>query len=147
MNVPGVLGPLSGFTMVVVSQQEEDSEDRLFWCQVLALQRNLINVVYFQTFFFNCLWRVVHIRFADRGLVSGGKPNVRLLGHLYWITFATFLGIFYSGFPLQKMVTGKFGQTNAGRVCLGPRWFNLISLMHKIAFASFLFVRKGILMI
>ena len=59
-NSLGVLGPLSGFTMVVVSQQEEGSEERLFWCQVMALQRNLINVAYVQTFFFNCVWRVVH---------------------------------------------------------------------------------------
>ena len=124
-NAPGVLGPLSGFTIVVVSYQEEDSEERLFWCQVLALQRNLVNTAYFQTFFFNCVWRVVHIRFADRGLVAGGKPNVRLLGHLYWITFATFLSIFYSSFPLQKIFSGTFQQTNAGRVCLGQRWFNV----------------------
>ena len=85
----------------------------------------LVNTDFFQTFFFNCVWRVVHIRFADRGLVVEGKPNVRLLGILYWITFATFLAIFYSGFPLQKMLAGKFGQTNAGRVCLGQRWLNL----------------------
>ena len=127
MKAPGVLGPLSGFTFVIVSQQEEGSEERLFWCQVMALQRNLINASYFQTFFFNCVWRVVHIRFADRGLVVGGKPNIRLLGHLYWITFATFLTIFYFGFPLQKILAGTLQQTNAGRVCLGQRWLNLTS--------------------
>ena len=102
------------------------------WCSMFGVLSGepgqliaLVNTDFFQTFFFNCVWRVVHIRFADRGLVVEGKPNVRLLGILYWITFATFLAIFYSGFPLQKMLAGKFGQTNAGRACLGQRWLNL----------------------
>ena len=50
IKVSGVLGPVSCFTVVVVSQQEEESEERLFWCQMLALQRNLINAAFFQVY-------------------------------------------------------------------------------------------------
>ena len=42
---------------------------------------------------------------------------------LYWITFSSFLSVFYFGFPLQKILAGTFSQTNAGRVCLGQEWF------------------------
>ena len=48
---------------------------------------------------------------------------VRINVSLYWITFLSFLSVFYFGFPLQKILSGTFSQTNAGRVCLGKEWF------------------------
>ena len=48
---------------------------------------------------------------------------MRINVSLYWITFSSFLSVFYFGFPLQKILAGTFSQTNAGRVCLGLEWF------------------------
>ena len=48
---------------------------------------------------------------------------VRINVSLYWITFSSFLSVFYFGFPLQKILAGTFSRTNAGRVCLGQEWF------------------------
>ena len=48
---------------------------------------------------------------------------MRINVSLYWITFSSFLSVFYFGFPLQKILAGTFSQTNAGRVCLGQEWF------------------------
>ena len=48
---------------------------------------------------------------------------MRINVSLYWITFSSFLSLFYFGFPLQKILAGTFSETNAGRVCLGLGWF------------------------
>ena len=45
----------------------------------------MIVVTYFNTFLFSFIWRVVLIRYADRGLVLDGRPNTQLLKQLYWI--------------------------------------------------------------
>ena len=54
---------------------------------------------------------------------------VRINVSLYWITFSSFLSVFYFGFPLQKILAGTISQTNAGRVCLGQEW---IKFEHKV---------------
>ena len=45
----------------------------LCWCQLLGISRNVCVATYFNTFLLSFIWRVVFIRFADRGLVVGGQ--------------------------------------------------------------------------
>ena len=93
-------------------------EHRLFWCHALQLARWAIIVVYFNTMFFNFLFRMILIRFADRGLVAKGRPELVLFRQLYWVVFAAFftLGIFTH--PLLPMIRGTFLKSTQARVCL-----------------------------
>ena len=88
------------------------------WCQLLAFSRNVIVATYFNTFLFSFIWRVVFIRYADRGLVLGGRPNTHLLKQVHWITIASFATINILHFPIQKVISGTFQETISGKVCL-----------------------------
>ena len=90
----------------------------MFWCHTLQLARWVIIVVYFNTMTFNFLFRVILIRFADRGLVVKGKPELVLFRQLYWVVFTAFftLGIFT--YPVLQMIRGTFLQSTQARVCL-----------------------------
>ena len=78
----------------------------------------MIVATYFNTFLFSFIWRVVFIRYADRGLVLGGRPNTHLLKQLHWIIFTSFASINILHFPIQKVISGTFQETVAGKVCL-----------------------------
>ena len=93
-------------------------EDRVFWCHALQLSRWAIIVAYFNTMFFNFVFRVVLIRFADRGLVVKGRPELVLFRQLYWVVFAAFftLGIFT--YPVLQIIRGTFLQSTQARLCL-----------------------------
>ena len=78
----------------------------------------MIVVTYFNTFLFSFIWRVVLIRYADRGLVLDGRPNTQLLKQLYWIIFTSLASINILHFPIQKIMSGTFRETIAGRVCI-----------------------------
>ena len=85
---------------------------------MLAFSRNIVVVTYFNTFFFCFIWRVVLIRYSDRGLVLNGRPNTQLLNKLHWVTFTSFVSINILHFPIQKIMSGTFRETIAGRVCI-----------------------------
>ena len=78
----------------------------------------MIVVTYFNTFLFSFIWRVVLIRYADRGLVLDGRPNTQLLKQLYWIIFTSLASINILHFPIQKVISGTFQETISGKVCL-----------------------------
>ena len=92
--------------------------DRTFWCHVLQLSRFTVIVVYFTTLFFNFLFRTVLIRFSDRGLVTKGKPELRLFCQLYLVVVAAFVTLGMVRYPLLSMIQGTFEQTTTARVCL-----------------------------
>ena len=92
--------------------------DRIFWCHVLQISRWAVIDVYFTTFTFNFLFRMVLIRFSDRGLVTKGRPELRLFCQLYWIVFAAFFTLAIIKYPLINMIQGTFLQSTMARVCL-----------------------------
>ena len=87
-------------------------------CQLLAFSRNIVVATYYNTFFFCFIWRVVLIRYSDRGLVLNGRPNTQLLNKLHWVTFTSFVSINILHFPIQKVISGTFEETISGKVCL-----------------------------
>ena len=111
----GILAPISGFSLLMVAFLEGD---RVFWCHVLMLARWTIIIFYFNTIFFNFIFRMILVRFADRGLVVQGKPELLLFCQLYWVVFATFFTSFILSFPLLKIIRGSFLQSGQAKVCL-----------------------------
>ena len=88
---------------------------------------------YFNTFFFSQMWRVVLIRYADRGLVLDGRPNTHLLKQLHWISFFSFASINIFHFPIQKVISGTFQETISGKVCL-LQTFSLVNDVSRKTF-------------
>ena len=68
--------------------------------------------------FFNFLFRVILVRFADRGLVANGKPNLTLFYQLYWTISLPFLFIFVVNYPIKPIVNGTFTDSTQARICL-----------------------------
>ena len=62
---------------VLVTDSLQDHEDRLYGCMVIQTCQTIIIGCYFITFFFSFVFRMVLIRFSDRGLVDR-------VFHLYW---------------------------------------------------------------
>ena len=62
--------------------QQEDPDQRLMLCQLLLLLRQVVANVYAVTLFFNFFFRVILIRFSDRGLVVNGKPELSLFNQV-----------------------------------------------------------------
>ena len=116
---------------------------------------------YFNTFLLSFIWRVVFVRFADRGLVVGGQQYTSLLKQIHWLSFfpLAFISIFH--FPVQKIISGTYEETIAGSVCtlqglslvnevsrkttIGSQWYphmaNVFNLYfsYKVAFLEILF--------
>ena len=74
--------------------------------------------MYFNTMFFNFLFRVILVRFADRGLVVDGRPNLALFYQLYWTISLPFLFIFVINYPIKPIVNGTFTESTQARICL-----------------------------
>ena len=90
-------------------------------------------VTYFNTFFFCFIWRVVLIRYSDRGLVLNGRPNTQLLKKLHWLIFTSFACINILHFPIQKVFSGTFQETISGKVCL-LQTFTLVNEVSRKTF-------------
>ena len=84
---------------------------------------------YFNTFLLSFIWRVVFIRFADRGLVVGGQLYTSLLKKIHWIFFIpiAFISIFH--FPIQKIISGTYEETISGSVCT----LQCLSLVNEVS--------------
>ena len=113
---------------------QEDPDQRLMLCQLLQLLRQVVANVYAVTLFFNFFFRVILIRFSDRGLVVDGKPELALFNQviqcwsqdilnslstqLYWIIFAAFFAMGFLTYPVAKIMRGTFPESILGSVCL-----------------------------
>ena len=53
--------------------------------------------------FNNFLLRMILVRFADRGLVVKGKPDLLLFQQLYWIVFGAFFILGILSYPLTQV--------------------------------------------
>ena len=58
------------------------------------------------------------IRYADRGLVVNGRPNLGLFNQLYWVLFSVFWIIAVTLFPVLKFARGNYAETISGQICL-----------------------------
>ena len=59
------------------------------------------------------------MKYADRGLVYNGYPNVKLLNYLYWISLLTYVSYSYGVFPLSQQLRGEFPQNSIkGQICM-----------------------------
>ena len=114
---PGLLGPACGVLQLLLAM-EQQSGQRLLWCQLLLLFQGIINYIYFSTFIFSFIFRSVLIRFASQGLVVGGKPELRLFHQLYWTVFWAFFWIGVLTYPIVQIARGTFGDSLLGQVCL-----------------------------
>ena len=70
------------------------------------------------TFFFSILFRMVLIRFAERGLVESGKPNLLLFHQLYWTAFGAFFFMTISIFTIMPLLQGTFAENPQSKTCM-----------------------------
>jgi hypothetical protein len=95
-----------------------EGQDNLLACQLFHLsQQTLVGFFYF-TLFFSLIFRVVLVRFSDRGLVVRGRPEIKLFHQLYWTIFWAFIAIGLTMFPLSQLARGSYDSSTLGRVCL-----------------------------
>ena len=104
-------------TMQIFSSKEAEDQ-RLLWCELLLVVRQVVVNVYINTLFFNFFFRVILIRFPDRGLVVEGRPELTLFHQLYWTIFGAFFCMSIFSYPISKIVMGTFSESILGSVCL-----------------------------
>ena len=113
----GFLGPIWGLT-VLATDSLEDREDRLFSCQIVQLCQSILITCYLFTFFFSSLFRMILIRFSDRGLVMHGRPNLVLFKQLYWTVFGAFFCLGSPLFTLLPLLRGTFEENIQSQICM-----------------------------
>ena len=63
--------------------------------------------------------RYVLVKFADRGLVSGGYPNLGLAETLSFVTYGFFVACIYGIFPLSHQIRNNFpANSRKGQLCM-----------------------------
>jgi hypothetical protein len=97
---------------------QAEGDDRLLACKLLHISHHTITSLFLNTLFFSFLFRVVLIRFAERGLVVRGRLNLKLFDQLYWTIFWAFFVIGINMFPLSRLARGSYDSSTLGRVCL-----------------------------
>ena len=117
-DISGITTPFSCIFLLLVLESEPASEPRLLWCQTYHLCLNSLVSLYFYTFLFSFLFRTVLIRYSERGLVSRGKPNLRLFEQLYWLLFSAFVSLAIILFSVVKYLKGNYPLTRFGSTCL-----------------------------
>ena len=112
----GFLVPICGFCIVKLSL-EDNPEDREDWCTVLIVLRHILEVLFWNTFLAGLVFRFLIIRYADRGLVVKGNPNLILFNQLYWIFLGAFscIGLFW---PFTYIFQGKLDNVNSYKICV-----------------------------
>ena len=95
----------------------ENIVDRVFWCQNLYIAHFFLHVVFLNTALFSHTFRTVLIRFADRGLVLQGKPNLKLFSQLFWLILIPYCCIGMMMAPLFSILSGRFTQVFVAKIC------------------------------
>ena len=113
----GFLGPIWGLT-VIATNSLEDGEDRLFSCQIVQLCQSILLTCFTFTLFFSSLFRMILIRFSDRGLVMHGRPNLVLFKQLYWTIFGAFFCLGSPIFTLLPLLRGTFEENIQSQICM-----------------------------
>ena len=113
----GLLAPVWA-AAVLVTDSLNDLEDRFYGCMVIHICQTIITVCYIFTFFFSLLFRMVLIRFSDRGLIVKGKYNLFLFHQLYWIVFGAFFFMAVSIFIIVPLIRGTFAEIPHSKMCM-----------------------------
>ena len=108
-SVTGFLAPVYGLA-ILVTDNLQDHHDRLFGCQVIQICQSILLSAYFFTFFFSSVFRMILIRFSDRGLVVSGRPILVLFNQLYWTVFGAFFCLGISLFTILPIFRGVLEQ-------------------------------------
>jgi hypothetical protein len=103
---------------ILVTDTLLDPEERLYGCMVIQICQTIIIACYLWTFTFSLLFRMVLIRFAERGLVERGKPNLLLFHQLYWTAFGTFSFWTIIVFTIMPLVQGTFVENPQNKICM-----------------------------
>ena len=85
---------------------------------LLLTTRFTIAHLFNHTFFFSFLFRTVLIRFADRGLVDKGRPNIGLFNKLFWTILLTYCCYALMMVPVLVIIKGKFNKALLPKICL-----------------------------
>ena len=101
----------------------ENIGDRVFWCQNLYIAHFFLHVVFLNTALFSYTFRTVLIRFADRGLVFQGKPNLKLFQQLFWLILIPYCCIGLLMAPLLGIMKGNFSKAFVAKICILPPGF------------------------
>ena len=81
------------------------------------LSRSTIRSIYYHTFFFGFFFRFFLIRYADRGLVKDGLPQLELFNKLYWVVFTAYVSVGMAH-PITTIIKGTFFKFQKLKVCL-----------------------------
>ena len=92
--------------------------DRVFWCQNLYIAHFSLMVTFSNTAVFSHIFRSVLIRFADRGLVLQGRPNLKLFNQLFWLILIPFCCIGLLMAPFYSILKGVFAQQFVAKICI-----------------------------
>ena len=70
------------------------------------------------TALFSHTFRSVLIRFAERGLVLQGKPNLKLFKQLFWLILIPYCCVGMMMAPLFSILSGRFTEVFSAKVCI-----------------------------
>ena len=113
----GLLVPVYA-AAILVTDTLLDPEERLYGCMVIQICQAFIITCYLGTFTFSLLFRMVIIRFSERGLVERGKPNLLLFHQLYWTAFGAFFFWTIIVFTNMPLVQGTFAENPQSNNCM-----------------------------
>ena len=103
---------------ILVTDSLLDPEERLYGCLVIEICIVFISFFYLWTFFFSLLFRMVLIRFSERGLVERGKTNLLLFHQLYWTVFGAFFFMNISTFLIMPLFQGTLAEIPYSKMCM-----------------------------
>ena len=111
----GVLVPLHGLSILLLSTDRIDPE---FGCKSRIIIYLVLPIFFSNTAFFTFVFRTVLIRFAHRGLVLEGRPNLKLFDQLFWVILVPYCSIGIMMAPLVSILRGRFHVFFDYKVCL-----------------------------
>ena len=72
-----------------------------------------------QTYIYHLSTRFILVKYADRGLVYNGYPNMKFFNYLYWISLIIFFTYLYGIFPISRVLAGNFPRNSInGQFCM-----------------------------
>ena len=110
-----MVGPAHGLCLLMLST---DDVDRLLWCGNLYVAHFVLSVIFSNTAVFSLIFRSVLIRFADRGLVLQGRPNLKLFRQLFWLILIPYCCIGLLMAPVLSIIFNNFTSAIVAKICI-----------------------------
>ena len=115
-----MLGPLHAFSLLLLSTDQIDPE---LGCKFRLTLYFALYVLFANSALFNIVFRMVLIRFPQRGLVNQGQPNLRLFNQLFWVILVPYCCIGIVMFPINSIIRGTFPNGFRAKICLSQPVF------------------------